>query len=76
MLMLPRGKPRLSGVTLTSAALTGLALAKSANLLLGLLAVVLVVLVVVVGPAIWSRKPHRRKAALAVLDRFFGRGGL
>ncbi len=34
---------------------------------------VLVVLVAVVIPAVWSKKKQRRDAALAVLDRIFGR---
>jgi hypothetical protein len=34
--------------------------------------VVLVVVGAVVSPAIWSRRKHRRDAALAVLERIFG----
>jgi hypothetical protein len=30
---------------------------------------VIVVIVVVVAPAVWSKKPARRRAALTVLDR-------
>ena len=71
MLMLPRGKPRLSVPPLASAAVTGVLVAKSVSVLLRLLAVVATVLLVVVGPAVWSKKKHRRDAALAVLDRLF-----
>jgi hypothetical protein len=56
---------------LVSAALVGLASAKSSILLLGLLAVVMAVLVIVIGPAVWSKNEERRDAALAVLDCLF-----
>jgi hypothetical protein len=36
-----------------------------------LLILAVAVLAVVVVPAVWSRKKHRRDAALAVLDRLF-----
>jgi hypothetical protein len=71
MLILPRGMPRLSVASLASAAATGVLIARSASVLLGLLAVVAAVLLVVVGPAVWSKKKQRRDAALAVLDRLF-----
>jgi hypothetical protein len=59
---------RLS-VRLASAAVVWLVSARSTNVLLGLLAVVLIVLLVVVGPAVWSRNKQRRADALAVLER-------
>lgn len=59
---------RLS-VRLVSAAAVWLVSARSTSVLLGLLAVVLIVLLVVVGPAVWSRKRQRRADALAVLER-------
>lgn len=71
MLRLPGGRglaPGFAGV-----ALTGLAVTSSTSVLAlaGLLA--LVVLAVIV-PAVWSKSEQRRKDALAVLDRIFGRG--
>lgn len=59
---------RLS-VRLVSAAAVWLVSARCTSVLLGLLAVVLIVLLVVVGPAVWSRKRQRRADALAVLER-------
>jgi hypothetical protein len=56
-------------VRLVSAAVVWLVSARSTSVLLGLLAVVLIVLLVVVGPAVWSRKRQRRADALAVLER-------
>ena len=38
-----------------------------------LLAVVVTVVMAVIGTAVWSKKKTRRDAALAVLDRIFGR---
>lgn len=70
----PRSSPRrmiapgFAGVTLTGLAVTS---STSVLALTGLLA--LVVLTVVV-PAVWSKREQRRKDALAVLDRLFGRG--
>jgi hypothetical protein len=40
---------------------------QDALVVLGILAILVIVLVVL--PAVWSEKPTRRKAALAVLDR-------
>jgi hypothetical protein len=50
------------------------ALARSTSVLLGLLAVVVAVIVIVVGPAVWSKKA-RREAALAVLSYLLRRSG-
>ncbi|MEU6377059.1 hypothetical protein [Streptomyces sp. NPDC046909] len=36
-------------------------------------AALLTVLMVAVAPAVWSRSPERRAAAMAVLDRLLGR---
>lgn len=74
MARLPRNKPGrmiapgFAGVTLTGLALTG---STSVLALTGLLALVVFTVVV---PAVWSKSEQRRKDALAVLDRFFGRG--
>jgi predicted lipid-binding transport protein (Tim44 family) len=43
--------------------------------LLAVLAVVSLLLLLVLGPAVWSRKTERREAALAVVDRLFGPAG-
>jgi hypothetical protein len=42
-------------------------------LILPISGVALLIIVLVVWPAVWSRKKARRDAALAVLDRIFGR---
>jgi hypothetical protein len=74
MARLPRSKPGyliapgFAGVTLTGLAMTS---STSVLALTGLLA--LVVLAVMV-PAVWSKREQRRRDALAVLDRIFGRG--
>lgn len=53
--------------------LAGIAVYQPVPVLISLGATALLLLVVVVGPAIWSRKPLRRAAALDVLDRLLGR---
>jgi hypothetical protein len=42
-------------------------------LILPISGVAALIIVLVVWPAVWSRKKVRREAALAVLDRIFGR---
>jgi hypothetical protein len=42
-------------------------------LILPISGVALLIIVLVVWPAVWSRKKARREAALEVLDRIFGR---
>lgn len=50
-----------------------LALYQPVAVMIGLGALALILFVAVVGPAVWSRKPARRAAALAVLDRLLDR---
>lgn len=47
----------------------------SPSALLAVLGVVGLLLLLVLGPAVWSRKAERREAALAVVDRIFGPAG-
>jgi len=44
----------------------------SPDALLAVIGVLTLLVLVVLGPAVWSRRRERREAALAVLDRIFG----
>jgi hypothetical protein len=74
MARLPRNKPgRMIAPGFAGVALTGLAMTSSTSVL-ALTALLALVVLIVVAPAVWSKSEQRRKDALAVLDRLFGRG--
>ena len=74
MARLPHSKPvrmiapGFAGMTITGVAMTG------STSVLALTGVLALVVLIVIYPAVWSKSEQRRKDALAVLDRLFGRG--